>query len=325
MAGQGNLASGGYTSTRLDAGTGAMAAASAGGSAPPSAGGMAAVLDNLDPHAAERKNYIAQLCELTTKYSCVSPVLDVDFETGPTEQRLERCQQELDSIEYQSYGTQCWDEWVANAKCGIARTDYCPCSENDCNLYLTNFDFGLPCMQTKQALSACEQKYYTGGTSSGKAGTCQYNLGGGQGCNVACLDDPKNALSVQCSGAANGAQSCSCYDNGVFLGDIGQHAALGAYEFWYGNDCADVAQHMADGECSDILNCCVSWTYTPEGSSTPVDDCGCTADPKQAGYATCEAFAAAGSGKVVDSCWRYQPMPGTFPLPGMGGSTTMPE
>jgi hypothetical protein len=108
MAGQGNLASGGYTSTRLDAGTGAMAAASAGGSAPPSAGGMAAVLDNLDPHAAERKNYIAQLCELTTKYSCVSPVLDVDFETGPTEQRLERCQQELDSIEYQSYGTQ-WD------------------------------------------------------------------------------------------------------------------------------------------------------------------------------------------------------------------------
>jgi hypothetical protein len=289
------------------------AAGIAGGSgAPSNAGGSGTALDVLDPHAAQRKQLVQDMCAILSKYPCVSTSFS-DTQGLPGEDPVGDCERLLPVIQYAEYGgDKCWDEWVANAKCGSARTDYCPCDRdtNGCNLQIGN-------------LEDCRNGVHASGYETGDAGKCYWYVGESPVCNVQCDNQPNVFVGADCKGPPNGAQECFCTANGVFLGDQAEYIQKGSYRYWYGDDCADVARQFAAGKCKDILDCCFTWSYTPAGSSNPVEDCGCTADPKQAGYDTCEALAAAGNGKVVDYCPRYRPMPGTFPVPmGSGGETS---
>lgn len=306
-AGNGPLGDGG-TSARM---TGADAAIAAGGA--PGAAGTAGVVASLDPHAAERTSLATQACKIFDANKCLTQTDgDIPVTNGD---EFTVCEDMVETNESDIAGNNCWDQWVANVKCGIARTDWCPCTGNDCLFQPWNGIFGAECAQTYNALEACIGQNHTSGTVTGKDGKCNWDITE-QGCYAGCLDDPKALFESDCMGSPGGAQECSCRINGVFLGDQAQFIKnQGAYSMWPAQNCANVAQQLADGLCSDILNCCFTWTYYDSPDSGPIEDCGCTADPTQAGYDSCEAMAAAGHGKVVDFCSRYRPDPGSFPVP----------
>jgi hypothetical protein len=87
-----------------------------------------------------------------------------------------------------------------------------------------------------------------------------------------------------------------CFANGHALGDLDFNQT----ETFYVSDCRETAQRMADGECTDRLDCCFEYT-TSSGSG-----CTCGSDPALLQMPSCQAAAEAYGGKVVDLCPQYQ-------------------
>jgi hypothetical protein len=271
----------------------------AGGQSPPS---------SLDPHAAQRHELAMQLCALPETNKCLQLVTANPFTTTPQSD----CQNMVEINAVENAGNDCWNEWVANAQCELGRKDFCPCSGNDCNYYAAP-DFSPDCAASYATLDACTHKNVGYGTVTGKLGTVWWHVDQ-NGCVATWYTDYHDITMPECTGVGDSIQQCKCTATGVFLGDQAQFIHNdGAYDFWYGSNCGDVAQQFADGKCSDILNCCFTWTSHDNPDAGPNEQCGCTADPKQAGYDSCDAIAAAGNGKVVDVCPRYVPNPGSFP------------
>jgi hypothetical protein len=272
-------------------------------------------LNDLDPHAMERKQLAQALCMLVPKNPCLSGIFTMG--TFETEDPSFDCPNIVETFEYNQYGSKCWDEWAANAKCGIDRTDYCSCTGKGCAPDLANFDFGAACAQTKAALDACGgSRFVASGTETGKGGTCQWRVSESFGCDTSCGTNSGFYITTLCWGPPNGGQQCECLANLAFLSDYFDDNNHG---LWTATDCQDVGRQLAAGKCSDILDCCFTRSYELS-TGAPVQECGCTADPKKAGYATCEALAAAGNGQVVDSCPQYRGGPKTFPVrPALDG------
>lgn len=270
---------------------------------------------SLDPHGAERHELATQLCALADTNQCLKLV-----NNDPSNpDHIFDCRNEVETTEVTYAGNDCWNEWAANARCELARTDLCPCSGNDCFFYAGGPDYGPDCAATYAALDACTHKNVGYGTVTGKLGTVFWRVDQ-NGCIAQWNGLYHDVTGPQCIGSGDSIQQCECTASGVFLGDESQYIVNGTYVPWYGSNCVDVAQQYADGKCSDILDCCFTWTYyapVSAGSNDldggPKEECGCTADPKQAGYDSCAAIAAAGNGKVVDVCPRYVPNPGSFP------------
>jgi hypothetical protein len=276
-----------------------------------SAGGNGAVLARLDPHATERKELAQQLCGLLDKYPCLT--LETGMQVVSPADQATYCQNLTESVEVIVAGNNCWNEWVAQIQCELARTDWCPCTDY-CYFHVWDGDTPSHCTDTKALLDRCEAGNTAFDRVTGKAGTYEWSVEENGTCGGVSVLNPKGLLEARCTGPANGPQTCSCYVNGVFIGDQAEYVHNGgSFSFWSASDCPDVAQQLAVGKCSDILNCCFTWTYNASPDAGPVEDCGCTADPTQAGYDSCEAMAAAGHGKVIDFCPRYRPDPGSFP------------
>jgi hypothetical protein len=271
-------------------------------------------LNTLDPHADERKRAVHDLCSLLTVYPCLSysGSIYAPLPSNVGKDLVLLCEQEMEWRLYSIFGASCWDEWLANAKCGLARTDYCPCTGNDCFLTPGDPSFGTACSSSQAALQACGDTRAASGEEIG-ARTCSWRVDSVTGCFTSCSDDPELIDMVKCQGPPNGAQACTCEVNGVFLGDIAQQIQLGYFSSWLADDCQNVARQMATGKCHDILNCCATWMEPATDGGAASQGCGCTADPTQAGIATCDALAKSVNGSVVDVCPQYRP---ASPFPG---------
>jgi hypothetical protein len=275
-------------------------------------GGNVGVPGALDPHGTERHELAKEMCALLDANECLQR-----SNYDPSAPAASDCQNSVERSEIVSAGNDCWNEWAANVRCALARTDFCPCSGNDCYFDPAGLNYGPDCAATYSALEACSHGNVGYGTVSGKLGTVWWHVDQ-NGCVTDWNGTYRDITSADCTGMGDSIQECSCTASGVFLGDESQYINESAYYFWYGSNCADVAQQVADGKCANILDCCFTWTYYEPTTGDvhdggPHEECGCTADPKQAGYDSCEAIAAAGNGKVVDVCPRYVPNPGSFP------------
>ncbi len=270
--------------------------------------GNDAALARIDPHASERKELSRQLCGLLDKYPCLT--LETGLQTVSPADQGAFCQ---NLTEASGALDACWSEWVDQMQCELARTDWCPCSDY-CHFHAWDGDTPSHCTTTKAALDQCENSYSASGLIKGAAGSYTWGVRQQGTCMASSVLNSRGSFDAQCSGPAGGPQTCMCFVNGVFLGDQAQYVHNSYYyEQWLASDCEDVARQLAAGKCSDILDCCFTWTYNASPDAGPVEDCGCTADPTQAGYDSCEAMAAAGHGKVIDLCQRYRPNPGSFP------------
>jgi hypothetical protein len=267
-------------------------------------------LTTADPHAAERRALAEESCNLLTKNPCLTWAgLRGDDPRPTSEETIARCVQAVETG-YVDYGDRCWDGWVASMECGIARTDYCPCSEDGCFFSPQFASFGGRCDAAFAALTTCITAGVTIGTETGRAGDYSWNVNA-NGCQAygAIMDGPTvvDSLSADCKGPPGGAQECFCNVNGNFLGDQTDAVANGGtYVSWQASDCRDVARQLADGRCADILDCCFTWISTSQSGAT-IEQCGCGSNPSRIGYESCEAFAASGSATVVDYCPRYRP------------------
>ncbi len=276
--------------------------------------GNAGVPAALDPHATERHQLAKEMCALLDANQCLQR-----SNYNPSAPAATDCQNSVENSAVVFAGNDCWDEWAANVRCALARTDFCPCSGNGCYFDPSGPDYGPDCAATYSAFDACRSSKVGYGTVSGKLGTVWWHVDQ-NGCATDWNGSYHDITAPQCTGNGDSIQQCHCTASGVFLGDESQYINGGGFYFWFGSNCADVAQQAADGKCADILDCCFTWTYyepvtsgAPDLDGGPHEECGCTADPKQAGYDSCEAIAAAGNGKVVDVCPRYVPNPGSFP------------
>jgi hypothetical protein len=137
-------------------------------------------------------------------------------------------------------------------------------------------------------------------------------------CNITCTNDATEAGHEEfegiCQGPPGGPFFCNIDLNGEALFDD----AAQTYASFYSDDCIGVARAMANGGAGvNDVDCCFAWQDSADAGAAKSSHCSCTADPTQAGFATCTAAAGAGNGHVVGLCPQY--VSGGF---GIGGFPT---
>jgi hypothetical protein len=269
-------------------------------------------VSQVDPHATQRRQLSERACELIEKYPCLhyNSVWDHDIDT--VEEARADCVQGIQVLQHMQFPERCWDQWVASMECGIARTDYCPCDDNDCNFMPQSGDFLGSCGMTAFELGTCSAEGRAFGEETGEAGRYNWWADDLDGCLVMSHDPLPNSFQGDCSGPVGGGQACTCLVNGVPLGDYAEAVSQAGNRLWLANDCRDVARQMADGKCQNILSCCFTWSHSTS-TGPEVQECACTSDPAQLGHESCQSLAASKGGTVVEMCGRYQPDPGSFP------------
>jgi hypothetical protein len=299
-------------------GTPGVEPASTGGTAAGGASNGADASSVLDPHAEQRRQLAEGACGLAAKFPCLTVTTDT------FEQSASTCRAQTEGDSYARYGTSCWDEWVAYTQCAIDYTNYCPCKDADdthdfCTINPQVNNFGRACLDQKAALDACEASLDNVGTENGTAGEFFWQAAPNGSCQALSIEEPDSGHTVEgrvqaiCTGAPAGGQSCHCSANGYEFYDlVDLTLSGGAYVPWNAADCQDVARQLAAGKCTTQLNCCFRYSQTTL-DGTDVDTCGCGSDPSRAGYASCEEFAAAAHGTLVDTCVEWETQ-GHFPI-----------
>ncbi len=276
-----------------------------------------------------RLDLISEYCSLYEKFPCLDqddPVLQ-SFNT--MEERLSYCESEMEIYHYEvaGFSTQgggCGSEWEQLLKCAIQYPYSCPCTGDECVLYvgpdvflrakLIGTSDSFPCIESINAFGACLSVPlpYESIEVTGKRLTChgyvdllgeenpfvEYN------CHVICPNpsDGDRQYSFRCLGPVLGPYNCHCALNQIELYDAYSIPAADTPQQLV-PDCETATEMMADGKCHDITDCCFTWV-----DDDGFERCGCTADVTQSstGATTCEELAAALGGRVVDLCPQYK-------------------
>jgi hypothetical protein len=276
---------------------------------------LAAPNPNPTPEERARTDVARAYCEAFAGYGCLDlrpPGISSRQakEECSADERLEACVQDVlyQHAFYVAPGATapCDEEWMANLRCST-ETDWAAtgksgddlCREMDAFLMTKPASPG-PCQVQEQALIDCRDQNQPATEVTGTRATCFY---GYSPTNVVCYVTCKvggNQFDADCSGPPGLPLRCSCHVNGRFLDDFNTAMVAG--------DCADAARRMADGECINRTDCCVSYF---DG----MERCLCTADPQRVfdpqhtgETVTCESAAQAAGGTVVDLCPQYAPV-----------------
>jgi hypothetical protein len=218
------------------------------------------------------------------------------------EQKRELCRQATLKSHEAMFGERCFTEWYANAVCAVQYTGYCPCTPDAgrCPFEPETHDYGPPCAGPAAKLATCALATTGRGTESGNAGAYEW-ADGDFGCGVQGLaENGVDWIESACQGTAGGPQMCTCTVNGVPLVDVVRLLSGGDTPF-YAPDCQNVAAQLAQGRCSNVLDCCYQY------DDGLVAGCSCGADPQLAGFAGCAELAASVNGTRVDHCDAYRP------------------
>jgi len=208
---------------------------------------------------------------------------------------------------------ECFDAWADEMRCLTRVQARCPCNNDECSLHKPG-ERPNPCPAEEQAFTDCNTIDHPTphGSVEGTAGKCFWDINEMGGCYAHCDPRPnKHAFSADCPyGAPGGPQDCTCWVDGTRLIDGTWEDAFDTQGGQFiGEDCVDIAQKLADGQCDKILNCCFTWKAQGE----EVEQCSCLSDPTLKGVSTCAEVAALGGGKVVDICPQNVNIPPRFP------------
>jgi hypothetical protein len=263
-----------------------------------------------------RKAVADDFCSLTQKYPCLSYT-----QGGTSDPTL--CSHDLQAIQLQLGGDACVNQWASVMRC-LMNTWGCPCDDTDPpppnptepSCFIATWVESNACSTERGLFRDCQNDNrppdLPTGSSMGTSGECDWGATE-NGCNVSCdRSSPQRGrlFEADCTGSPDAVQKCTCKLNEATLleGIPGEQP-----KDFYADDCADVGQQLADGQCEKMVNCCFTWTPGDAGGGTSPEQCSCVSDPKSEGYDTCDALAKQGGGKVVDLCPRYLRPAGIFP------------
>jgi hypothetical protein len=314
------------------AGTSASGGASSGGASNPAggtndiagsastAGAAGTAINPLNPHAAEKKTLVADVCDALLKDPCLSYPQADNFNVRTLADTVTFCDQ-VEQIGAAEIPEACFDAWSADIKC-LAQTNHCPCTGNDCILQFPGLrPSRCPAEEDvfEQCVNTMSDNSY--GDTSGSARTCHWTTYSGGLCGAFCDGTMDRQFVANCIlGAPGGPQQCVCSSGGMLLHDGTPDDVFrtdgGSF---LADDCKGIAQKMSDGQCDRILDCCFTWQPVSTDGKPTVEQCDCLSDPTVKGVSTCAEVAALGHGKVVDICPKYDfgtnPV---FPTPDAG-------
>jgi hypothetical protein len=261
----------------------------------------------VDPHAAERRQLADQYCNLHDKYPCFLTAQELDAPDGRAVPDTAACSQQTQLDEEMGVPEACWNDWVETMTCLINAPRHCPSNGLLLGPLVVDLDALDMSSCSNAALEACLAREAQEFMVTGSRFTCYGDTSPQKtACNITCTDPNADAgyeeFEGNCQGPPSGPFLCNISLNGQALFDD----AIESFASFYSDDCASVARAMANGGAGvNDVDCCFVWETPADASAERNHHCSCTADPTQAGFATCAAAAAAGQGHVVDLCPQY--------------------
>jgi hypothetical protein len=256
---------------------------------------------NQTPEERERAALAHDFCAALAEHDCLDEFIFINSVSAQAkscavDQRIVACEQDvLYSFPWRA-GPTCHNEWRALMACNIA-ADH---RAIGCHRAGSRGDIEGYCYLELAALVNCPKSPgYT--VVTGQRGRCEVHQYEGR-CEVVCGVGDKGFHS-QCFGTAGAPLECSCWLNGKPL-----HDDFADKQAFYASDCLDAGHAMANGECIERVDCCLSYPNSSGG-----EYCLCTSDPGALGHPSCEAAAQRAGGRVVDICPQYKPDTGGGP------------
>lgn len=241
-----------------------------------------------DPAALADWSAARGYCEALGKRGCFAIGLVPVSTECSADEMIEACVGQMLWNHSASVPTACEDAWLKDLACATAFSSAFSSFCDEAHIFGYPYAPAAECGSENSAVVACFA-HDTSVEVKGTYTTCTYEAGSGADCRVNC-DLGANSVAVMCTGPAGLPQQCACNING--------HILVSEYNPMFVRDCADAAQQAANGLCTSILDCCI--TYVDAGQQV----CACRY-PKPFGYESCQAMATAGHGTIVDICPQY--------------------